>query len=111
MGQRIPQTVGRFLRRVHARWRLERAILFGSRARGDWLVNSDWDLILVSPDFAPIPFVERPRHLWDLWPLPQDVELLCYTPEELARKARQIGLVRNALREGIELLPPRRQAA
>jgi hypothetical protein len=34
------------------------------------------------------------------WPA---VELLCYTPEEFERKREQITIVREAVREGIEL--------
>lgn len=77
---------------------------------GDWLLESDWDLILVSPRFAGTPFVKRSAELLSWWQGSQDLELLCYTPQELTRKARQIGLVQMALREGIDLLP-RRHAA
>jgi predicted nucleotidyltransferase len=78
-------------------------ILFGSRARGDWLKESDYDFIVVSPRFDGVPFVRRAVPLyerWDAWP---GVELLCYTPEEFDRKRQEIGIVREAVREGIEL--------
>ncbi len=32
------------------------------------------------------------------------VELLCYTPEEYARKREELGIVRTASAEGVELL-------
>ena len=38
---------------------IKSAFLFGSRARGDYLEESDWDLMIISPEFAGIPFPER----------------------------------------------------
>ena len=83
-----------------------RVILFGSRARGDHLLNSDYDLIVVSSRFQGIPFPRRAAAiLKELYRrgVHGDFELLCYTPEELERKAREIGVVSVALREGIEI--------
>ena len=34
------------------------------------------------------------------------VELLCYTSEEYARKREELGIVRTATEEGVELLGP-----
>ena len=106
MGQTFPPIV-RFLRNLKE-FRIERAILFGSRARGDWLKESDWDLLLVSPDFAGLSFQERIKRALDSWKGPMDLEVLCYTPEELSRKSRQIGIVQTALREGIEIFSSHR---
>jgi predicted nucleotidyltransferase len=36
-------------------------ILFGSRARDDWLYTSDVDLILVSENFQSMNFLQRMR--------------------------------------------------
>jgi len=77
--------------------------LFGSRARGDWLHESDYDFVVVSRQFEGIPFVRRPVPLYSYWHQWPGVELLCYTPEEFERKRRQISIVREAVREGIEL--------
>lgn len=101
MGQEISQ-ITRFLKRLRG-FRIEQAILFGSRARGDWLKESDWDLLLVSADFEGIAFSERVRKVLDHWSGPADLEVLCYTPAEFNRKKRQIGVVATAVREGIRL--------
>lgn len=90
-----------FLDAVHARWPLERAILFGSRARGDELVASDYDLILVSEAFSGMGFGERIERIFELWHLPEPLQPLCYTPEEFERKKSEIGVVRVASREGL----------
>lgn len=81
----------------------EKVILFGSRARGDWLHESDYDFVVVSRHFEGLPFVRRPVPLYEHWHQWPGVELLCYTPEEFERKSRQISIVREAVREGIEL--------
>jgi hypothetical protein len=95
--------IGKFLRRVSERFPLERAVLFGSRARGDELVESDYDLLLVSEAFRGLGFAERIAEVQALWDLPEGLEPLCYTPDELERKRREIGIVAEGLREGREL--------
>ncbi len=92
-----------FAHRLREEVRAERVILFGSRARGDWLQESDDDFVVVSPQFEGTHFVERPVDLYQYWNGHPGVELLCYTPEEFERKRRQITIVREAVREGIEL--------
>ncbi|MDR7521222.1 MAG: nucleotidyltransferase domain-containing protein [Armatimonadota bacterium] len=84
-----------------ARFPLERAILFGSRARGDELLDSDYDLILVSSAFEGIAWPDRFRAVLDLWDLDVDLQPLCYTPTEFARKSAEISTVAEAVREGV----------
>ena len=38
---------------------MDSAHLFGSRARGDSLDVSDWDMVIVSATFISMPFPER----------------------------------------------------
>jgi hypothetical protein len=103
--------VAKFLGRVNERYPLERAVLFGSRARGDELRESDYDMLLVSAAFGGLRFTERIAEMLDLWDLPEGLEPLCYTPEEFERKRSEIGIVAEALREGRELSLPARGAA
>ena len=92
-----------FARKLHEEVAAQKVILFGSRARGDWLHESDYDFVVVSPKFEDVPFYSRPVDLYQYWKGHPGVELLCYTPEEFQRKRRQISIVREAVREGIEL--------
>lgn len=92
-----------FLRAVQRRFPLERAILFGSRARETELCTSDYDIILVSPAFAGMPFTERARAVAESWTLPLPLEVLCYTPDEFAARAAGLTMVREAMETGIEL--------
>jgi hypothetical protein len=82
---------------------IERAILFGSRARGDHLKHSDVNLLLVSDDFRDIPFPDRPSKLYCYWEGGLPLEMLCYTISEFERKREMIGIVRDAVEEGIPL--------
>lgn len=93
----------RFRRRISARYDIERMILFGSHARGEAHRYSDIDLIVVSRSFGRRNAVDRAYPLRLAWDLSYPVDLLCYTPEEFHSLARRGGLVREALKEGIEV--------
>jgi hypothetical protein len=82
--------------------KLEGAYLFGSRARGDHLEGSDWDVMLIAPDFADMPFPQRGTYILENSAL-RRVDLLCYTPGEIKERAGEIGIVTEALL-GISLL-------
>lgn len=91
------------LPRLRERFAPLRVIVFGSRARGEALSSSDLDLILVSPRFASVPFLKRPAEVLEALDYAGGLELLCYTPEEFERKREELGIVRVAVNEGIEL--------
>lgn len=104
MDEEVLAKVRRLLGAVGKEYRLEKAILFGSRARGDHLKHSDVDLLLISDDFDGIPFPDRPSKLYRYWEGGLPLEILCYTVSEFEKKRRMIGLVRDAVREGISLI-------
>jgi len=81
----------------------KKIILFGSRARGDALEESDFDLIVVSDSFKGINFRERISKAYWLWDKKQNLDIICYTPEEFEKKKKQIGLVQQAVKDGIEI--------
>ncbi|OFV92515.1 MAG: hypothetical protein A3H28_04630 [Acidobacteria bacterium RIFCSPLOWO2_02_FULL_61_28] len=103
MDQATTKIASKFASRVKKAYSPERIILFGSRARGDNFKTSDFDFIVISDKFRGTPFLERPSEMYDFWDEAVDLEAICYTPEEFARKLRQRGIVRTAAREGIEL--------
>ena len=83
-------------------------VLFGSRARGDELRDSDIDLIVVSQAFEGMSFTDRAsyilRILWNQNALPRvDIDILCYTPREFKKKKNEISIVKEALRYGVTL--------
>jgi hypothetical protein len=95
--------VTEFARRVRAAFKVEKIIFFGSRVRGDHLIDSDYDFIIVSDDFKGFPFTERMTLMYDFWDSSLPIEPLCYTKGEFKRKSSQISVVSEAVREGIEL--------
>lgn len=104
MGQKADTKITGFLRRVKKKYSIKQAIFFGSRARGENLKNSDYDIILVSADFRDIFFTKRSALMYDFWQhWPIQIEPLCYTPEEFETKKNQIGIVSEAIKEGIFL--------
>lgn len=89
-----------FVRKLKTKFKLNQVILFGSRARGNNWKTSDYDFIIVSESFAGKKFPERMAEIYDSWDAPQDIEPLCYTPEEFERRKRELGLVAVAVKEG-----------
>lgn len=87
-------------RRLARHIRVDRMILFGSRARGDWLLTSDADLMVVSPDFEGRRFVDRSADVLRHWRGRVDLEVFCYTPEEIASRRDEIGIIAQALTQG-----------
>jgi len=90
------------LRDALDRFGCERAILFGSAARGDVHEGSDLDDLVVKQ--TDLPFVERPRALYALLPPGVAIDAVVYTPHEFARlSADPRGVVASALAEGVDL--------
>lgn len=63
------------------RIRLDALVLFGSRARGDALEDSDWDLAVISEDFHGLNPVQRGLRVVDC--VAPGLEFACLTPQEL----------------------------
>lgn len=87
-------------------WKIEKVIIFGSRIRGNHLKNSDLDLILISEDFKGLSLTDRIGKIsqyYNHWKADFSLELLCYTPEEFEKKRKQIGMVKEAVEQGITI--------
>ncbi|MFZ3385494.1 MAG: nucleotidyltransferase domain-containing protein [Candidatus Methanoperedens sp.] len=82
---------------------IEKAILFGSFARGEAREDSDIDLILVSREFEGKSALKRPVRFYIDWNLGYPVDFLCYTPKEFNNLRKQVSIVSQALKEGIEI--------
>jgi len=92
-----------FIEKIKDEFEPELILLFGSRARGDALGSSDYDIIIVSRKFEKMGFRERIIKVYELVTEPLNVDVLCYTPEEFKEKKRQITIVKKAAEEGIVL--------
>lgn len=104
MGEPADRVVKTFIQKLKTKLSLTKVILFGSRVRKDYLKDSDYDFIIVSPDFKDIHFLKRISLVSAYWPSDLPLEALCYTPEEFKKKKEQIGIVKQAIKEGQEIL-------
>jgi len=78
----------------------DRVVLFGSHASGNAREDSDVDLLIVAR--STLPRHQRSRQLYRMFdPYPFSMDLIVYTPEEIARGLRSdLSFIANALREG-----------
>ncbi|MFQ5891105.1 MAG: nucleotidyltransferase domain-containing protein [Gemmatimonadota bacterium] len=108
MAQAGDERVGRFRREALPAllelYRPSKVLVFGSRARGEALKHSDLDLVIVSDAFRDVAWLDRAVRVIEDCDVRFGVELLCYTPEEYEQKREELGIVRTASREGIDLL-------
>ena len=99
----VNKWIKNFVKKINKKYSPEKIILFGSRARKDNLIESDVDMIVVSKKFENIKWPVRIGDVADEWEGYVVLEPLCYTPEEFAFKKKQIGIVQQAVKEGIAL--------
>ncbi|WP_287152606.1 nucleotidyltransferase domain-containing protein [Candidatus Solincola tengchongensis] len=91
-----------FLGSLRERLSLSSLVVFGSRATGENLEESDYDILVLSPDFEKYNRFERIELLLDAWPGLLPLEPLAMTPEEFA--AAEGALVWDVLEEGVVVL-------
>jgi hypothetical protein len=100
----VDGVVEEFARRLRQRYPLSALILFGSRAEGRAAVDSDYDFVVVSPDFAGVPFLKRLPDLYELWHADVGVDVLCYTPAEFEALRSEPTMVKVAAERGVALV-------
>ncbi len=105
MGKReiIKRKLKSFRTAVSNDYPIKKMIFFGSRAVGKPKRYSDIDLIIVSPKFRKMDFIQRGVKMYDYWNLGYPVDFLCYTPEEFSKLRKHITIVSEAIREGIDI--------
>jgi len=92
--------IGDIVRRIVETAQPEKIILFGSRARGDARPNSDFDVLVIKESNEPGYRRDAPLYV-ALAGLPVEVEVLVYTPQEVAEWAQvPQAFVTTATREG-----------
>jgi hypothetical protein len=103
----------RYVGRVSGRWPLDRALLGGARvadlhgAPAQRERGAEYVLVLVSDAFDGMPWLERvyvAGSLWDAGEMGARAEVHCYTPPELERRVAALRVVREAVRDGVDLL-------
>ncbi len=100
---KLIEKLKKFRREVNSEVPLSKVYLFGSRAWGRPHKDSDIDLIIVSPKFKKMDFFKRTAKMYDYWTIREPVDFLCYAPKEFNKLKRQISIVAEAVKRGIEI--------
>ena len=79
-------------------------ILFGSRARGDFYPDSDWDIAIISPEFEGLNRGQRYQNVWRVVRrfVDGEYDIVTYTPEEY-EKGKDGSLPEHIEKEGIKV--------
>ncbi len=99
-----------WLPRIVRAFRPSEVWLFGSRVRGDALLDSDLDIVVVSDAFAGVPWPNRTTRVLLAARAAAPLEILCYTPAEFRDKRTEFGIVQAAVEEGRRVHPSRRRS-
>jgi predicted nucleotidyltransferase len=92
------------LKRLVTAYRPERVYLFGSKARGDAGLDSDFDLLLVVPDDAPAERKGSKLAYRVLWGVDTAVDVIVWEKTRFERRSRVVcSLPATVLREGYVL--------
>lgn len=107
--KKVSYFLNKYLAKIKSTYAPDEMWLWGSRAYGNPSEYSDIDLIVVSKKFSDIKFTKRMYKFIESIGLLKDrnaevVDVLCYTPDEFARKKEQISIVNEAIKKGIRII-------
>lgn len=107
--KKVSYFLNKYLARIKSIYAPDEMWLWGSRAYGNPGEFSDIDLIVVSNKFSGMKFTKRMYRFIESIGLLSDrnteiVDVLCYTPDEFARKSEQISIVNEAIKKGIRII-------
>ena len=100
---RMNLAVKKFELAVKKKFAPTKFILFGSRAKGNAFVYSDYDFLIVSNAFDGMNWLDRISKIVELWDCEANIDVLPYTPKEFERKKFQRTIVQQAVKEGIAI--------
>ena len=92
----------KFKNNIKDHQKVDKMILFGSRARGDYNKNSDVDIIIVG-DFKNKKNLYRAPKLHMKWHLDLPIDLICLNKKEYVSLKNKISIISTAVKEGIEI--------
>ena len=109
--EKVRRAIEVFLRNLRLRYPDAEAYLYGSYARGDWLLDSDVDLIVVSDLFDEQNMAKRIAEVRRLAPRDVAFEIIAYTRREFEEAKRRSITVQDAATYWKKLLnkPPERK--
>lgn len=111
--------LARYLDRIEDRWPIDVALVGGARVADERGAppqrerGPEFVVVLVSPAWEGVPWLERVYQagsLWDALELGAPADVHCYTPDEFARKRQSMPRVRQAVKDGLDLVAEARAA-
>ena len=90
----------KFKKKIKNKYKIDKLILFGSRANGKVRKESDVDLIIVGK-FKEKNNLHRAPRFYIEWDIDLPVDFLCYTPTEFNSLSKRITIIKEALKKGI----------
>ena len=100
---RFYKEIAKFIKKLKNKFKPDKIILFGSRAKGEEWNRSDYDFIIVSSKFEGMHWLNRISKIVSLWDNLSDIDVLVYTPKEFKEKKKDSSVVREAVRHGVSL--------
>ncbi len=100
----VEEKLADLIARLHAKFRVDKALLFGSTARGERLQESDVDLIVVSEGFGSMSVPERQGAVQKEWNHPEELQALTYTPGEFSEVSKRLTM-KEALSNAVDISP------
>lgn len=82
--------------------KVKEILIFGSRARGDYKLDSDLDIIIVSNDWKGC-ILDRMAQLYKIWNYNIDATLIPLKPKELKEKIKKSITIRDASKYWIRI--------
>lgn len=99
MQQDIERVIKLFIDALSEKIKVSAVYVFGSRIRGDWLKDSDIDLLIVSEDFKNMPFTRRMDIIeevqWNMH-IRSHIEVIPLTSSEFDEKVKSSAVLINA---------------
>jgi hypothetical protein len=93
---KVQKALNLFLSALKGKYSDAVVYLFGSYARGDWLEDSDLDILVISSRFKGKQMVERVGEIRRLAPEDVPMEILAYTPEEFKKALKRSEVIKDA---------------
>ena len=104
MGRKNDKIINSFTKVVKNNFNPCKIILFGSRATGKYNKGSDYDFLLISPKFRKMGWEDRLANVYFLKrEIPAAMDIICLTPHEFNEKKKELGVIHEAVKEGIEI--------
>lgn len=101
MDRRKDKVVAAFAARIRKDLPDAKVLLFGSRARGENLESSDYDIVVLSDSFKDTKMPNRFERVYRHWDHAYEADIIPYTHDEFEEFSRRLSIAGKAKQEGV----------